>query len=553
MNIKSAWRELWRRPPKQSAATPAQPKAMEGGSGNRPRRFYGQIYSGGLATDRPTLLLDSASARDNIRALYHKSPQAAALINRGVQTVAGSGLRVIPAIRHDILGKTMEEAKVWNKNAREMFDLWAEDKKASLNGKMNFYQMQPLLMLQKKRDGEYFATLNYSGEKNLQNPLRIGLIDTAQVRDYQYFSTGGINPRYKNTFDGIEYNDNGEETKIHVWYNGPAGGPIERTILRVGPSERVHYVHGFTPQYAGQNRGFPELAACIQDLEKILDLTTAETVKAINQASLWAIGVTKGDTRGPDPMGQRVYELGQASYELGATPNPAPAAENVTEESTRPLMEYIEADKRDILQPGMSWMGLEKGQEVVFPTATSPSQSYNAFIESLMTWACAANGQSMEHIIMRYNANYSASRATLIQIWRIATQERYEFAQDFLFVVYRAWLSESIAAGKISCPGWLDPTLKNAWSFAVVQGESMINIDPVKEASASKLYRDMGAVTGEEIAQLYNGSSFEANVAQLAEEMPALNAAIPIANTADKTYVEEKEEPNSNAKSGGKQ
>ncbi|GHV82117.1 hypothetical protein AGMMS49991_06750 [Spirochaetia bacterium] len=476
------------------------------------------------------------------------SPQAASVVNRQTETVIGSGLRLKPEPRAAILGLDPEAAEEWAANVYDRFDSWAESQQSTVNERMNFYQLQSLMQLSLSRDGECFCLHNYDGDKSLQNPLRLGIIDPGQIREDGLTFTGGL--RLINPLEGIVHDDAGRETAYKIWNQDSKTGAVTmRTIPRIGRSGRTIMTHGvYKTEYAGQTRGFPPLGVVIHELEKLLDVSTATAQAIANQSSLWAIGVTTGDTRGPDPVGQRVYELGQASYELGATPAPAADAENVTEESKLPLVEYIAADKRDFIQPGMSWMGLEKGQDVKFPAPVTPNTSYNIFVDSMMSWICAVTGQSEETVLMKFNANYSASRATLILTWRIAMNLRYNLAKQHLDHIYTAWLSEEIAAGRISCPGWLDSRLKAAWSNCTWVGESQPNIDPTKEAQAAKMYRDLGATTGKEIAQQYNGSNFESNVAQLKKEMEKLNDAIPIANAADKTYVEEKEEPNSSAK-----
>jgi capsid protein len=159
---------------------------------------------------------------------------------------------------------------------------------------------------------------------------------------------------------------------------------------------------------------------------------------------------------------------------------------------------------------------------------TSPAAAFNTFVDSYVAYIAAANRQSVETVLMRFNQNYSASRATLILVWRIAEQARWELDYYVLGPVYEMWLSEEIAAGRVSAPGWADPRLRAAWSSHRFHGTGMPNIDPEKTAKAAKEYLSMGATTLEDVAIEYNDSDAEANRIKLKEEIPDLREIGPM-------------------------
>jgi capsid protein len=131
---------------------------------------------------------------------------------------------------------------------------------------------------------------------------------------------------------------------------------------------------------------------------------------------------------------------------------------------------------------------------------------------------------SMEVVLKRFNNNYSASRATLILCWRVANIWRDEMAADFLDPVYEMWLSEEIASGRISAPGWSDYRLRAAWLNCEWSGSPMPSIDPSKMADADRAYVEMGAQTLDDVARNYNGSSGKANRAKNARQYMDLPA-----------------------------
>ena len=90
---------------------------------------------------------------------------------------------------------------------------------------------------------------------------------------------------------------------------------------------------------------------------------------------------------------------------------------------------------------------------------------------------------------MKFNQNYSASRAALLLFWRVARIWQGEQVADFLDLLYEMWLSEEIAGGRISAPGFSDPMMKQAWLCSSWRGQPMPNIDPMKTAAANKTAR----------------------------------------------------------------
>ena len=114
-------------------------------------------------------------------------------------------------------------------------------------------------------------------------------------------------------------------------------------------------------------------------------------------------------------------------------------------------------------------------------------------------------------MLIKFNSNYSASRAGLVMFWRVAVLWREELESDFLNVVYEAWLSEEIATGRISARGWLDPVMRLAWLSADWVGSQMPVIDPAKSVKAARdaIEADLSSVEREALD--LNGSSAAAN------------------------------------------
>jgi lambda family phage portal protein len=512
---------------------------MVDGNGLRTTRYYGQKFPGGLSSQNPALLIDSDAIRNQVRTLSQTSIHAASMINRDVDTTVDSGLMLSPECQHEVLGISPDEAERWNSDIALRFDLWAQDRRSSVTGSMNLYQAQRLWERCLTVDGENFVTLSYFSDPSLLSPLRFGTLDASQIREPALTWTAG----FINISDGIVRTEWGEETGYKVWLQTP-GKPVPemKTIPRIGRGGRIMMTHGFEPQFPGQTRGFSPLGVSVHDLEKLSVLALAETEKTINQSNIAFTVKSNSDAPAEDPFARigaigAPFGSGPGAAAFGNTPSPPPGAENVTGESLQPL--YTPVPHTDVWKPGgVGVFNLPGKQELVPFANTAPGTAFNIFVDSQIAYIAAATGQSVETVLMKFSNNYSASRATLILCWRIALQRRYNLACYHLDPIYEMWLSEEIAAGRVSAPGWADPRMRAAWLRHRFQGSLLPQIDPVKTMQASKMAVELGASTLEDIATEYNGSSGKANRAKLAMEFSELPTP-PWSKTTEQVTVTE--------------
>ncbi|MFP3041876.1 phage portal protein [Treponema primitia] len=509
--------------------------------GVRTTHFYGQKFPGGLSNSHPSLNIDAAALRQQVRVLSHTSTQAAALISRDVDTVIDSGLMLSPEPQTDILGITPEQGEAWAADVATRFDLWAQSQLSSITGTMNFYTAQRLMQRYLSRDGECFVHHSYSPDPRLLNPLQFALIDPDQIRENGFISTMGLLNLYE-IADGIIRNAHGEETAYKVWYK-TAGTPIVqmKNIPRIGKSGRVMMTHGMEYTYAGQGRGFSPLAVSIQDLENIVDLAMAQIEKAKNQSNIAFYTESSGDQPASDPFAgiPRIGEVpsGPAAAAFGNTPTPPAGAQNVTPESLEPVYDPI--PNTTVRKPGSVGIFNMPSKQTIKPFPnTAPDVQFNAFVDAYFSYIAAANGQSVETVLMKFSNNYSASRATLILTWRIAVQRRYNLACYHLDPLYESWLQEEIAAGRITAPGWSDPRMRAAWLRHRWNGSGAPVIDPLKSINAAKVAAEIGATTLEDIAMEYSGASGKANRSKLAKEYDDLPTP-PWTKTTETVTVEE--------------
>ena len=487
----------------------SEPTASAGGMSTYPsgnRYGSGAKFPGGLSRGTSINYHDHLALRQHARDAMYDSIEARALVKSISDTVVDTGLKLKPTPEADILNIDPEILELWAEEVGRRFHMWAKSKKSHRSEVNNLYQNQHLYQMFQQRDNDIFVQFFYSREKDLINPLQIEFIEPNQIRGFSYTSS------YSQLThgDGIIRDSQGREIGYKIWwYDNNTGKYQEKVIPARGEkSGRVFMIHGYNPEYAGQGRGYSKLSHCIAEFEKLTDFKASTIQKAINQASFIA-AIENDQQDASNPIEGRV--AGPVK-EYGSFPQPAATAQNVDKESTLPVVNWEVMNESTITVPGSTLVGnLRRGDKFVNLKDTSPSAQYDKFVDAFFSSICASTGWSIEVVLKRFNANYSASRGTLLLCWRTAMIERAEMEADFLNIVYEQWLSEEIAANRVQAKGWSDPWLRAAWLSCEWAGAPMPNIDPLKTANADEKYIELGAQTLDDVARNLNGSSGKAN------------------------------------------
>jgi len=481
----------------------------------------GSKWPNGLSASGGSRVIDHYTTRQNARDAMQDSPQARAIVERFADTVVDTGMRLECNPEFEILGIKPESAEQWARATELRFHAYASSKQAFRCQTMTLYQGMRMAQVFQQRDNDYFVRFFYSRDRDLMNPLQLQFVDPDQINGYGLTSTYG-GAQQLNTHDGIEKNAAGREIAYHVTaWNGK-----EFKQVRI-PAEyrgRTMMIHGFQPEYAGQHRGYSRLAHALQDFENITDFSMAHIKKAINQSNITMTVESESDSPASNPFEDLVRRRGAgplASSVIGSNPSSAPAGE--TPQSFQEMLGYYEMPETTFTTPGSVGVFNLMGREKLKPFYnTTPSEHFDAFVNSFTGYLSASLSIPLEVVLMKFNQSYSASRGALLLFWRVANIWRMEMAADFLNPVYKAWLAEEIASGRIQAPGWQDPVLKSAWLSCMWNGSPMPNIDPSKTAQADENYVRMGAQTLDMVARNLNGSDGATNRAKLKREIGEL-------------------------------
>lgn len=470
------------------------------GASRRKKSMLGWIFKGGSTKEDIDDNLDTLRQRS--RDLYMNTPLATGAIKNIRTNAVGAGLILDAQIDHEFLGLTEEEADEWETTVEREFSMWAESILCDSLQMHNFYELQQLAMISFLMSGEVFTILPYRKHKRHMYGLRIQLLEADRIS-----SPEGNNP---NIINGVELGTYGEVVAYHILNQHPLAESASRKewkrIEKFGAkSGRQNILHLMESERPEQRRGVPILAPVIESLKQLGRYTEAELTAALVSSLFTVFIETKDEDNGP-VLGEAIVETDQVdkedvlSYELG------PGA----------IIELGEGEKASTSNPSRN------------------NASYDPFVVSICRQVGAALELPYEVLLKHFTSSYSASRAALLEAWKMFRMRRVFLATRFCQPIYEEFLTEAVLLGRIQAPGFLnDPLIRKAYSGAEWNGPSQGQLDPLKEVNAAVIRVENGFSTRARETTELTGTKYWSNHSQRIREEKARREA-----GLDATYTE---------------
>lgn len=415
------------------------------------------------------------------RQLYMGNPIAVSAIRKFRTNIVGSGIKLKSKINNKILNLSEDEVQQIQDNIQTVWELWAESKECDIERQSNFYQIQSLALITQLIDGECFAVLPLKKRVNEFFELKIKLIDSARCTS--------PNLPNENIRNGVELDKDGEP--IAYWFikNEETMEPIRiHTFSKTG---RRNVLVMMEKERIGQRRGVPVLAPVIEMLSQLSKFTNAELMNAVISSMFTAFIKTEKNT---NPVGQM----------LGATITDKKDTENEGK--------FIEMGSGTIVD-------LEPGQDLVFADPNRPNTQFEAFMIAMCKEVGAALEIPLEVLLSNFNASYSASKASLEEVWKVYMMRRTWLISDFCQPIFEEFMDEAVAKGYLKLKGYYEnPLMRKAYITAEWYGEAQSQIDPLKEVKAANERISNGLSTRARESRAINGSDWKKNVEQLKVE-----------------------------------
>ena len=442
--------------------------------------------------------------RERSRILAMSGGLALSALKTNRTNVIGCGLIFKSAIDKDVLGLTDEEAKAWQDKTEKEFALWAENKNhCDAIGMNDYYKMQQLAFYNALMNGDVFTLMQRDEaavNKLMPYSLRLNIVEADRVQTPTSsgsraiaVSTDGKNSTNGNRiYDGIEVNKQGKAIAIHVRNNYEwemNAEPTEWKRVEIyGPKTGLYNViHTMCDvERPGQYRGIPFIAPVIEMILQIRRYTDSELTAAVVESLFTAF--VKTNTRDD--------ELPLDTVNHGEEP-------------------IITDDTEYEMAPG-NVIKLQPGEDVTFGDPKRPANGFQNFIEAVAVQVGASLEIPKEMLLKQFNSSYSASRAALLEFWKLVKMRREWFVSDWCRPIYENWLYEAVARGRIKAPGFFDdPIIRMAWLGAEFRGPSQGMLDPTKEIQAEVMMCENGFSTRADSAIRLNGSEYEKNITAL--------------------------------------
>ncbi|MGG1599321.1 phage portal protein [Paenibacillus naphthalenovorans] len=497
----------------------------QGGASHQKKSMRGWIASALNPRDDIDRSLDTLRGR--ARDLYMNSPIGAAALKTARTNVIGPGLKLKARIDAASLGLTIEQADEWCGKVEKEFALWAESKHCDALRMNDFYDQQGIAFLGMLMNGDSFALFRHAGRTAwMPYSLRLHLIEADRVSTPMAAgvigdSVEGTTPNGNRIISGVEIDKNGALVAYHIanTYSTDYTSNQTRQWVRVeaygANTGSPNILHLMDTERAEQRRGVPLLAPVIETLKQITRYTEAELMASVI-AGMFTVFVKSQGPSTDNPFGamvdpdQQVADKDPNVYEMGI------GAINV----------------------------LEPGEDVEIANPGRPNANFDPFVSSLCRYIGAALEIPYELLLKSFQSSYSASRAALLEAWKMFRMRRQWTAKEFCQPIYEEWLAEAIALGRIRAPVFFnDPAIRKAWSQAEWNGPAPGQLDPLKEVAAAEKRIALGLSTREREAIEINGSDFWTNVQQLKIENQALTeAGISPTNTGEEVREKNAEE-----------
>ncbi len=465
------------------STSPYYRQPYEGAAYSRPLRYYyaGQDSDRDISYDLPDL-------RTRSRDLYRNNAIGRGAIKTMATNVVGSGLQMQASIDSTFLNMNDEQKETWEYDVERKWR--AFEKVCDASRKKTFRQLQKLAYLSQKQSGDCFVLLpniTYGGQSN----LRIQLIEADKVAN----PIGVFD--YKKVLNGIEFGDYNEPIAYYIY---DRDNDYKRVDAYGSVSNRRNVLHLFDQDRPNQTRGIPFLAPVIETLKQLGDYKKSELTASI-VASLFAVFIKSNRP------------------EAGENPFPAYSQNNaVAGDTENEAYDYT-------LGPG-SVTQLGEGEEIDVANPGRPNTAFEAFITAVLREVGMALEIPYEILAKQFMASYSASRGAKVEFFKVVKSDRIDLVDNFCQPIYEEWLTEQVLIGSIKAPGFLsNAEIRTAYCGTKWVGESMGQIDEVKEVLAAQMRIESGFSTHQDETSYLTGTDFEQNAKKLKRERELIGYA----------------------------
>lgn len=510
--------------PKENRRTGGGPRMSYAshGASSTLNSLIGWIVDAGNAED--SIDLQSSKLRQRARDLFEGGGLARSGPETLTTSVVGWGIQPKPKIDGDFLGMTDDAREEAEQAILREWKLWADNTMCDAERQQNFYGLQQLAFLSMLMSGDVFALFGMKENKRTPYQTTVRLLEADRICNPD--SSGDSESKESDSggriIDGVEIDKEGAVIRYYIASRSPIAGndnsELTWTAINAYGKDTGYpnILHIMTWERPEQRRGIPFVSAEIELIKQFTRYMNAELAGKVVSAMLTLFITSKEDD-------------GKAGMEDAVNED-----EKVTDDELK-----LE------LAPGAIY-DLPPGKDVTTVDPKRSDTQFESFVNTCITVIASSMGIPKEVLIKKYESNYTAARAALLDFWRTVRVYRTRFNTAFNQPIYEQWLSEAVATGRIDAPGFFDdPAVRLAWCGCSWMGASMGHVDPLKEVNAAEVRIRNNITTEEQEAMEYNGNDRSAIVRQRKKEIAEraeMGGAAQESDNGQQADDEEKEE-----------
>ena len=388
--------------------------------------------------------------------LQRNDPLAGGFIRNLVNGTISLGLQPEPVIEREFLGISQEKADKFINDAEFLWGLYARSFDSDFSRKKTFWGLEKqtayskvlfgnVYGIKKWRDGSVFGTC-------------IQLVEDHRVE------TPPDKLSDESIVDGIETDENSGET-IAIWVRNKqkkdeADEKHERVPVydKNGFRQLMHIKRD--DERIGGTKGVPLLNNITTLLKQTGRYTEAEAEASVINAFIAFYTTTEGAVGPGTALAQNRGVVNNS---------PAKAAHEIPRE--------IRSGQTYNMGPGGKINSLTPGR---------PNPAAETFMMAMIKFMACYLQIPYEVLLGVYHSSYSASRASIMQAYRLYQKERQDLASEFHNHVWEWFVSECVAKGLLEAPGFFEnPLIRQTWLQVEWMGDSPPQLDLWKEAKGA--------------------------------------------------------------------
>ena len=473
--------------------------ALAGGYTGADRNRRANVLGRVRERDADTAIIpDLHTLREESQHLIRNNAIAGGAVRTNVSKIVGTGLKVKSQIDSAVLKITQEQADAWQEQAAREFRLATETREIDSERMFPFSILQGLIFLKVLEDGDVLVNMPRFSRPGSPYTLKLQPIEAARLVNKDY------SPNTSTFQSGVEKDQNGAPVKYHVLTQHPGAAYRQKStyqwieIPAFNSSGAPLCLHLFDKTRPGQTRGVPYLSPVVELIKQLGRYTDAEVMAAVVSGML-TVFVTN--------------EAGSPDFAQAQT------IQNPTADTTQNF------DNTGMALGYGSVLGLLPGEKIETVSPGRPNPAFDPFMTAILRQIGMALELPFEVLIKHFTASYSASRAALMEAWDYFRRRRHWLVTMLCQPVYEAVITEAVARGRLSAPGFLsDPLIRKAWLGTVWTGDAPYHLDPLKEINAAKERMASYLTTHDEecAAMPQGGDNWQAKVPQFIKEQQIL-------------------------------